>query len=61
MKVSLMEKHNLIVGGTSGLGLELARNMSVNDEQAIVTGRHDPNVDFAEYRHFDLAGDHLPA
>jgi NAD(P)-dependent dehydrogenase (short-subunit alcohol dehydrogenase family) len=24
MKVSLMEKHNLIVGGTSGLGLELA-------------------------------------
>lgn len=56
-----MEAHNLIVGGTSGLGLEIARNMAANDEQAIITGRHNPNVGFAEYHEFDLTGDNLPA
>ncbi|MDQ3159086.1 MAG: SDR family NAD(P)-dependent oxidoreductase [bacterium] len=54
-------KKTLIIGGTSGLGLELARNMSANDERAIITGRHDPQVGFAEYKEFDLSGDHLPS
>ncbi len=50
----------LIIGGTSGLGLELARDMAEHHERVIVTGRHDPGVDFAEYRQFDLAGGDLP-
>lgn len=50
----------LIVGGTSGLGLELARNMSSVDEHAIIAGRHNPEVGFAEYREMDLGASDLP-
>jgi len=50
--------NSLIIGGTSGLGLELARKFSEEGE-VIVTGRHDPEVDFAEYREFDLAQENL--
>lgn len=53
--------NNLIIGGTSGLGLELAREISSNDENVIITGRHNPNVGFADYREFDLSADNLPA
>jgi len=52
--------NNLIVGGTSGLGLELARNMAAADEPVIISGRHDPLVGFAEYRHLDLGTGNLP-
>ncbi len=52
--------NTLIIGGTSGLGLELARNMSGEGERPIIAGRHDPLVNFAEYREFDLAGGNLP-
>jgi len=52
--------NSLIVGGTSGLGLELARNMSTEGSQVFVTGRKDPNVDFAEYKEFDLSVGNLP-
>jgi NAD(P)-dependent dehydrogenase (short-subunit alcohol dehydrogenase family) len=47
---------NLIIGGTSGLGLEVARFMAAQDnyEHPIVTGRHDPEAIFADYREFDL-------
>ncbi len=53
--------NSLIVGGTSGLGLELARSLAAVDEQAIITGRHDPEVGFAQYREFDMAAGDLPA
>lgn len=47
---------DLIIGGTSGLGLELAREFSSQSENEVfITGRHDPNVDFATYREFDLS------
>ncbi len=51
--------NTLIIGGTSGLGLEIARNESESAE-VIITGRHDPEVDFADYREFDLTGGELP-
>ncbi len=51
---------NLIVGGTKGLGLELARDLAELDEEVIVIGRTDPGVDFAEFREFDLAEPELP-
>ncbi len=53
--------NTLIVGGTSGLGLELAKSMAQEGEQPIVTGRHDPEAEFAEYREFDLAATNLPS
>jgi short-subunit dehydrogenase len=53
--------NTLIVGGTSGLGLEIARNEAELGNEVIVTGRHDPKVGFAEYREFDLSKDNLPA
>jgi short-subunit dehydrogenase len=58
-----MEPNTLIVGGTSGLGRELAYLMAASDhyEYPIVTGRHDPEVGFAEYREFDLNKGNLPA
>lgn len=51
---------SLIVGGTSGLGLEIARGMAAQGNEVIVTGRHDPEVDFATYERFDLMAPGLP-
>ena len=51
--------NTLIVGGTSGLGLEIARQADVEGDNVIVTGRHDPDVDFAHYREFDLTAGNL--
>lgn len=50
--------NTLVIGGTSGLGLEIAK---IESEQSnvIVAGRHDPGVDFAEFRDFDLATESL--
>lgn len=48
----------LIVGGTSGLGAEIAKRES-EYRDVIVTGRHDPNPNFAQYREFDLAKENL--
>src|SRR5688572_23544427 len=45
----------LIIGGSSGLGLELARILSEKGE-VIVTGRTDPKVNFAEFRRLELNG-----
>lgn len=49
----------LIIGGTSGLGLELAQVSTV--ENVIVTGRSNPEVEFVEFREFDLSTGDLPA
>lgn len=51
--------NTLIIGGTSGLGLEIAKAESTLESQTIVTGRHDPDVSFAKYREFDLTGANL--
>ena len=55
-----MNMNTLIVGGTSGLGLEIAKRES-EQRGVIVTGRHDPDVSFAEYKEFDLAKENLSA
>ena len=53
--------NTLIIGGTSGLGLELARNEARQGNSVAITGRHNPGIDFAIYREFDLAKNNLPA
>ena len=45
--------HTLIVGGTSGLGLELAKHFS-DKGQVTVVGRHDPEESTLTFRHLDL-------
>ncbi len=49
----------LIVGGTSGLGLELARKFSENNDKVVVTGRHNPNIDHVDYMPLDLSAEPL--
>jgi len=39
-----MKKHILIIGGTSGLGLELARQYNALGHHVTVTGRKNPNL-----------------
>jgi NAD(P)-dependent dehydrogenase (short-subunit alcohol dehydrogenase family) len=50
----------LVVGGTSGLGLEIAKKFSDGSNRAIVTGRHDPKWETIRYEEFDLTAADLP-
>jgi short-subunit dehydrogenase len=50
----------LIVGGSSGLGLALAKELVDQKNQVIVTGRNDPKVGFAKFHKFDLSDSNLP-
>ena len=43
----------LIVGGSSGLGLELARLLT-KTHNVTITGRHDPNESSLKFRNFDV-------
>jgi short-subunit dehydrogenase len=45
----------LIVGGSSGLGLALAKEFTDLGDRVIVSGRHAPDVDFVEFRELDLS------
>jgi NADP-dependent 3-hydroxy acid dehydrogenase YdfG len=49
----------LIIGGSAGLGLELARLLS-QQGKVVITGRTDPKVDFAEFNQLHLSGKDLP-
>lgn len=52
---------SLIVGGTSGLGLELARLLIKEGDEVIVTGRKNPSVAGLSFQKFDLdIGAELP-
>ena len=53
--------NTLIIGGSSGLGLALAKEFADAGDKVIVTGRKDPAVDFAEFKKFDLSQADLPA
>jgi short-subunit dehydrogenase len=47
----------LIIGGSSGLGLALAKEFADGGDKVIVTGRKKPNVDFADFKELDLSID----
>lgn len=50
----------LIIGGTSGLGLELARNLQTPECEIYVTGRRDPADSSLHYESLDLSTPNLP-
>ncbi len=52
-------KTTLIIGGTSGLGLELAKKLIAQNEKVIVTGRQGPKVSDVQYQQFDLSSPEL--
>jgi short-subunit dehydrogenase len=45
----------LIVGGSSGLGLALAKEFADKGDKVIVTGRSAPDVNFVEFKKLDLS------
>lgn len=47
--------NTLIVGGSSGLGLALAKEFADQGDTVIVTGRTKPAIDFAEFKKLDLS------
>lgn len=52
--------NTLIVGGTSGLGLELAKSFSAQGNETYVTGRRDLDEDGLHVEQFDLSAPDLP-
>ena len=42
-RIIVTKRNALVIGGTSGLGLELASLLSKQDYKVFVTGRHDPH------------------
>lgn len=50
----------LIIGGTSGLGFELAKDISGTGEDVIVTGRRDIEEQGVAREAFELSGPNLP-
>jgi len=52
--------NTLIVGGSSGLGLALAKEFADAGDNVIVTGRHKPDVDFVKFEKLDLSASPAP-
>jgi len=52
--------NTLIVGGTSGLGLEIAKGFHEQGNDVFVTGRRELNEDGLHYEQFDLTAPGLP-
>lgn len=50
-------KNILIVGGSSGLGLELAKQYSELGHHVFITGRKDPKVKNIKFYNFDISSD----
>ena len=52
---------SLIIGGTSGLGLEVAKLLRSMGDEVIITGRKNPNTKGLQFQKFDLSiGSELP-
>lgn len=49
----------MVVGGTSGLGLELAKKYTKAGNKVIITGRHDPKIDQIDFIKLDLSKEPL--
>ncbi len=47
--------NTLIVGGSSGLGLALAKELAEVGDEVVITGRKKPEVDFAKFEQLDLS------
>jgi len=52
--------NTLIIGGTSGLGLELAKDMQASSYEVYVTGRRELDEPSLHYESFDLSAPNLP-
>jgi short-subunit dehydrogenase len=52
--------NTLIIGGTSGLGLELAKNLQASGNEVYVTGRRQLDAPSLHYEAFDLSAPDLP-
>ena len=52
-----MKKNILIVGGSSGLGLDLAKHYVREGHTVCITGRHDPSLAGSTYIELDIDGD----
>lgn len=52
-----MKKNILIVGGSSGLGLDLARHYVREGHTVCITGRHDPGLAGSTYIELDIDAD----
>lgn len=51
--------NTLIVGGSSGLGLEMAKDFAEAGDDVLVTGRTDPKVGYAQFAKLDLSTQNL--
>lgn len=52
--------NTLIIGGTSGLGLELAKDLQALGDEVYVTGRRELDESSLHYEAFDLSAPNLP-
>ncbi|MEE9335992.1 MAG: SDR family oxidoreductase [Granulosicoccaceae bacterium] len=52
-----MKKNILIIGGTSGVGLELARHYVSDGHTVCITGRQNPELQGAQFERFDISPD----
>ncbi|WP_310620333.1 SDR family NAD(P)-dependent oxidoreductase [Flexibacterium corallicola] len=52
-----MKKNILIVGGTSGVGLELARHYTTDGHNVCITGRKSPSLPEATYQELSITQD----
>ena len=52
-----MKKNILIVGGSSGLGLDLAKHYVQEGHTVCITGRHNPELPAATYIELNMTAD----
>lgn len=55
-----LEMTSLVIGGTSGLGLELAKDLQATGSEVYVTGRRELDEPSLHYEKFDLTAPDLP-
>ncbi|MFD2178462.1 SDR family NAD(P)-dependent oxidoreductase [Veronia pacifica] len=52
-----MKEQILVIGGTSGLGLSLAKNYSSQSNHVVITGRRDPNISDLDFYELSITED----